>query len=432
MKALLLTYALTYGGAACSLLEPWVGVLVYIAFSIIRPESLWFYAVPPGNYSRIVAIALLIGWGLRGLGSWRFGRATSIVWSFIGFVAWAAVRATDAPHQDAAWEYVTILVKILLPFLAGITMINSVARLKQLAWTIVIVQAYVSYELNVYYFRGYNMAMEGYGGMGRAVLGTGLVMALAMGFFLMATSGGLWQRYLAAACCLLIGHTVLLTYSRGALLATFTMAAYVVWLIPKTPKYMTRLALAVIAAAAMAGPSVYARFSTTFANEQDRDASAQGRIELWMNCLDLISKHPLVGIGPEHFGYYAPQYGWNEGKEAHNLWLQTGAELGLPGLFLLVAFYGMTIVRLWPLAAAFGRCDGSDDRWLAAFAAMTLAGVLGFAVAAVFVTVTRMETSYYAVLLGAGALRVAGSAPLQHFQTSTIEPENEWRTPCLS
>lgn len=427
MKGLILTYALTYGGCAVALFQPWIGVLIYIAFCILKPDSIWFYSVPAGNYSRIVAIGLLIGWGLRGLGSWRFGRATPIVWSFIAFVGWAAISAARAPFQDTAWAYVEMIVKILLPFLAGITMIDSLERLKQLAWTIVISQGYVAYEMNMFYLGGFNMAEEGFGDMGRAVIGTGMVICLAMAIILALAAERRWQRCLAGGCALFIGHTVVLTYSRGAMLATGLMGGCIIWLLPKTPKHVAFLAAAGALGAVMAGPSVHERFATTFAAEGTRDASAQSRLVLWNNCLDIISKEPLFGVGPEHFQYHAPQYGWGEGKEAHMLWLQTGAELGTPGMLLLIGFYTLTCIRLLPLATSFGRWH---DPWLPAFAAMTVAGLLGFMLAAVFVTVARLELSYYAVLLGAGTLKVAGS--VQPAAISSIESEQECLVPCLS
>ena len=72
MKSLLFTYALTYGGAVMSLFSPYIGFLIYVCFGIIKPDSLWFWAIPEGNYSRIVAIGLLLGWLVHGFGSWRF------------------------------------------------------------------------------------------------------------------------------------------------------------------------------------------------------------------------------------------------------------------------------------------------------------------------------------------------------------------------
>src|SRR5262249_25648756 len=82
-KGLIFTYLLTYGGAAASLYRPFYGLLVYICFAIVRPEAMWYWAVPEGNYSRIVAIALLVGWALHGFGSWKLGRAKGVVVALI-------------------------------------------------------------------------------------------------------------------------------------------------------------------------------------------------------------------------------------------------------------------------------------------------------------------------------------------------------------
>src|SRR5581483_9339555 len=147
-KGLLITYALTYGGSVVSLFNPYVGLLIYISFSIIRPESLWFWAVPPGNYSRTVAIALLIGWALKGFGRWDFGRAKAVVGFLIAFWAWVILSGLTSKYSDAALGWAEQFTKTVLPFVVGMTVIDSIAKLKQLAWVIVLSQGYVAYDLN--------------------------------------------------------------------------------------------------------------------------------------------------------------------------------------------------------------------------------------------------------------------------------------------
>src|SRR5438874_1206307 len=100
MKALVFTYLLSYGGAAASLVSPFVGFLVYVCFAILRPTDLWMYTIPPGNYSRIVAIGLLVGWAAHGFGSWQFGRARGIVVALIGFWLWVGVGTVLATDKD--------------------------------------------------------------------------------------------------------------------------------------------------------------------------------------------------------------------------------------------------------------------------------------------------------------------------------------------
>ena len=45
-----------------------------------------YWSVPSGNYSRIVAMALLIGWAKEGFASWRLGRARGIAVALIAYL----------------------------------------------------------------------------------------------------------------------------------------------------------------------------------------------------------------------------------------------------------------------------------------------------------------------------------------------------------
>ena len=49
-----------------------------LVFGILKPEDLWHWSVPAGNYSRIIAVALLIGWALTGFGNWSLGRGKAL------------------------------------------------------------------------------------------------------------------------------------------------------------------------------------------------------------------------------------------------------------------------------------------------------------------------------------------------------------------
>jgi O-antigen ligase len=161
-------------------------------------------------------------------------------------------------------------------------------------------------------------------------------------------------------------------------------------------------ALAIVAGIRLAGPEVIERFSSVFVKAEQRDASAQSRLDIWEDCWDLMQQHPL-GVGPEHWPLYAPQYGWRRGKECHSLWFNCGAELGFPGLGLLLLFYFVPVAKLWRLRHA----DDEVDPRLTAVARMVVASLAGFMVAASFVSLDNLEPPYYIVLLGAGALKIA-------------------------
>ncbi|MCH8924405.1 MAG: O-antigen ligase family protein, partial [Planctomycetes bacterium] len=352
-KGLIFTYALTYGGAVAAVVNPFYGLLIYIAFAIIKPPAFWSWSVSPGNYSRIIAIAMLIGWAYHGFGRWDFGRAKGILLAFFGFIAWGAlstlIAATD---QTLAWVAVEELAKVFLPFLVGLTIIDSVSKLKTLAWVILLSQSFLAYEVNVSYFvDGFNrMAQMGIVGIDNNVASIAMATAAGLAFFLSLDADKLWQRALAAVCGVLLVHAVLMSDSRGGMLALVCTAVVSFVLLPKKPKHYVLFAAALLISLRLAGPDARERFTTTFVESEERDTSAQSRVDLWADCWDVMQKRPLFGLGPNHWPLTAQEYGWPEGKIAHSTWIQTGAEWGIPGMVFLVAIYVLCMARMWPLA----------------------------------------------------------------------------------
>jgi O-antigen ligase len=210
----------------------------------------------------------------------------------------------------------------------------------------------------------------------------------------------------AFVCAALMAHVVMIARSRGGMLALALTGIVSFVLIPKTPRNYLLFALAAVIAIRLAGPQVMERFSTTFASAEARDPSARSRLELWRDCMDAAVKHPLFGLGPDHWPVVAREdYGWvGQLNEAHSLWVQNAAELGFPGLILLASFYLVCIGRLWPFT--YQKYPVADP-WTHDAARMVIAALIGFMVAAQFVTIKALETPYYIALLGAGVLKLA-------------------------
>jgi probable O-glycosylation ligase (exosortase A-associated) len=405
MKGLLFTYLLTYGGALAALFNPFHGLLVYVCFAIVRPDKMWFWSVPEGNYSRIVGIGLLLGWLAHGCGSWRFGRAGAAVTALLGYLLWSMLSALQADDQAVAWQFVESIAKIVLPCLVGICTIDSVRKLKQLAWVIALSQGYVAFELNLSYLDGYNRVLEeGFGGMDNNCVAIAMVTGVGLSLFLALSVENWGLKGVAAVAALLMAHVILFSFSRGGMLALLVTGCVGFLLLPKQPRHYLLFAGFVAVAVYLAGPQVQARFSTIFADSSQLDASARSRLDLWANCLDVISKYPLLGVGPDHWQLVAHEYGWPRGKLAHSLWLQIAAELGIVGVSFLLIYYLSCIKRLWGQA----RHPSPDlDPWLAHAARMVIAALVGFTVSAQFVSLDRLEIPYYVALIGAGVLKLS-------------------------
>src|SRR5438874_367816 len=172
----------------------------------------------------------------KGFGSWKFGRAREIVIALLLFWLWSIIGIFIGIDSDRSSRCVEIISKIILPFLVGITSINSLRQVKQLAWVIVLSESYVALEFNLTYYGGYNRLWEeGFGNMDNNCNAIALVTSLGLALFLGLASEKWWQKGLALGAAALMGHAILFSFSRGGMLAVVVTGVVAFGLIPKRP-----------------------------------------------------------------------------------------------------------------------------------------------------------------------------------------------------
>lgn len=405
MKGLIFTYAMTACGVVMPLFNPFIGVLIYAAFAILRPQALWAFSLPPGGrYSFYVALGLLAGWIVNGCGRWSFGKARGIVFALMAYWAWVALSALQAPNQDKAFEYLDTLSKALLPCIVAMTLIDSVQKVKWLAWTVVLTQGYLAFEFNLQYFNGYvDPSSWKFASLDNNGIAITQVTSLGMAFFLGIDAERWWLKLAALGSAVLMAHTVLFSMSRGGMLAMSITGAVAFWLVPKQPKHVIVFLVAVMLAVRLAGPQVVERFSTVFAEKEERDGSAQSRVDLTKGLFSAASDHPIFGLGPAHWELHSHEYGFREKKAGHNTWATAAAETGFPGLLFLLGFYVICLTRLWPLTR---ETYPTANPWLRFLARGVIAAMIGFLVSASFVTIGLVELPLYIAVIGAGVLKL--------------------------
>ncbi|MDR7472090.1 MAG: O-antigen ligase family protein [Armatimonadota bacterium] len=171
------------------------------------------------------------------------------------------------------------------------------------------------------------------------------------------------------AMSVLLGVGFVLTYSRGAWLSLAAVSPLAVWLLRPLSWWKTfgRTVLlgAVVAAAVVgltAGPSprsaVSALAERATSTADLGDYSIQGRLHFWRAALDIFRDHPLLGTGPGTFGAVHAAYQSDAryySKDAHNLYLQSAAEMGMLGLLSILALVvGVFVTWIASLTAARG------------------------------------------------------------------------------
>jgi len=221
-------------------------------------------------------------------------------------------------------------------------------------------------------------------------LGLLFAATLPMAVFLGRRGGGILRlAWLAAAALLLYG--ILLTNSRGAMLAVLVVAGGYVWY---------RRGMAVAGVLGIVGLTVMKLLSSRMGELDAGEESAAGRVDAWYAGLEMFREHPILGVGAGNFTEY------NE-LTAHNSFVLVIAETGFVGFVLWLAFVGygfcmmLTIVR-------HVRPTGDDAATAAAWAterqmALTLLlSLCGLFAAAFFLSRSYMIVMYLIAAMVAG------------------------------
>lgn len=407
---LLFTYLLFVSGFFYGFVNPFYSLMVYYAFAILRPELLWGWSFDGNSnrFSLLVALSTIAGWLLQG-GMQHFariGRATIPlaaygVYIFVGLLS-IKLWALDA---EIAATHVTLQAKVWLMGLVTVTTVRTEQQIRIFAWVITACLGYLAFHFNsVYFLDGINLFREG--GLMATMQGDNnttaltLVVAAPLAYFIGMQEKSPLLKLIAFGMLGLLLHAVLLSNSRGGMLGMLAVGflIFVLSLIKLPNKALTLAAavLAVALVAAASGPEIRARFSSTFASEEDRDDSAQSRLDLWAAAWDTMKSNPM-GVGPECFPLLMENYGFPKGKYVHSVYFQTGADYGFIGLFGFVGYY---VGTLWLTLRLINDKVARRLRWPMYYGIMVSIGMTGYLVSATFLSIERVEVGFIAGLVG--------------------------------
>ncbi len=134
------------------------------------------------------------------------------------------------------------------------------------------------------------------------------------------------MRILTWSCAVLLVMAIIGTQSRGGTLGIVAVLGYR-WL-RSSHKLLGLAGIAVIGATMLlfAPPAYFDRMGTITSHT---DGSAQGRIQAWSGGIGMAVNNPVFGVGAGQFG---PRWG----KTAHSSYVLLFAELGFPGLVVII------------------------------------------------------------------------------------------------
>lgn len=436
MKQTMFMAVVTAWGVIGPIFDPAIGVAVYYLFAVLRPQYLWQWALPQDvSWSLYVAVATIAGTAVHGM--LRMGAAgppkrfTLTHLCVAGFAIWISLTCITAIHPATSYPWWLEYMKIFVMFAVATAALRSVNSLRVLMMITALALGYIAYEINfLYIFDNYlGVFHNGWGGLDNN--GAGLMLAMGAPLCLAVWDmERRWWRWIFASLIPPIVHAVLMTYSRGAMVA-LGLAAPLIILRSRRPKQMTLAAMIVAAMLPiLAGKEIRDRFFSVEQYEEDR--SAQSRLESWRAAWQIAKDHPVFGVGIRNSQLISYQYGADEqGRVIHSQYLQLLADGGFPALtlYLGMLFSMWMSVRRTRLAARRGTRD--EDRQALGVALGVETSMAVFCIGAFFLSLEVFELPWLLVLLGAQVRALYYTESEAEAERAALETSVVWTVPAV-
>jgi len=376
-------------------------VIAYLPFSRIYPLSL---LVDGLNMVNVILVLGGVAWLVsrrRRRGRRRIGLTEPLVglYTLMGLISLIPSSISGIAPMELLRDYRTWVAPILLFFIARALVRNrehAAAILKVLAWTVLLVAVLTWKE---------GLDRGGRGSIDSERVPGLLEQANMMGAFLayygvsllgLGLTARSWsQRLPYLGAFLVSARAILFTFSRGAYLAIAGGAATAMAL--AQPLLFVAAAVGALIAPAIyppllpdavrdrLDPAVFqGSFDSLGAPGEGLDASSAMRLALWDGAFALIGANPVFGVGLARFesridDYTSIQLDRDDPRDAHNAFLLTASEMGLPALAVLLAL--LTAWALKALALRFRRRDPFDRQlgviFLGSLSAVIISCMLG-------------------------------------------------------
>ena len=234
-----------------------------------------------------------------------------------------------------------------------------------------------------------------------------LNIAIPFCLFLMLSSQGKTQRLFFAGSLLLLIFAVVMTQSRGGLLALSSVGFYY-WLRSERKIWgLIGIGIVVVFVLAVAPAQVFDRFATLTKTDEEMEGSAQGRILAWTAGLQMAADNPLLGVGVGHFpvkygAEYKPAgYGLNAipWQTAHSSYFLLLGELGIPGIMFLIGILASNLIASRRILRE--RSPGMDRQAVTCRKLVIAleASLIGFAVGGAFLSAAYYPHIYFLAAL---------------------------------
>lgn len=290
----------------------------------------------------------------------RFARLTRAAMYWLAFLSLSALSVFWALDENAVLSKLPTIVGLVGLYLAASCFRISQRQLARVTW-LTVAGGVAASSFSISYFLAGVSTIEArsslIAGTQQAdpnIYAASLMLPLALAIATTISARRWSEKWMMAAASFIITVAVLLTMSRGAILALLAMGA--VYLYRYKLSRWLLLSVPAVPLILFALPQLFfSRFRDALST------GGAGRLDIWTAGLTLFKHFGLLGAGLENFPVayqqfagFAPVFRGYD-RPAHNVYLQVAVELGVLGIALLIAAVYSHIKELQTLQPSSGR-----------------------------------------------------------------------------
>jgi probable O-glycosylation ligase (exosortase A-associated) len=404
-----LVLAIILGSAPMAFMNPFYGIMVWYWIAYFNPHRL-AYSIRFFPVAEVIAIPTILGLPFaKQLNKRIWTRETALLLFLFLWYGITLLHASLTPmmmgHVDTGFEKFVNVGKILLMTTITVMVLTTRDRIHWLMLTVALSFGLLAIKGSIF-----GLATGGgsriYGPEGSFVadnnsLGLALDMSLAMFFFLAREEQRFylkWILYLSFVCGIL---SVILTYSRGALLGMIFVLAYIA--IRSKRKAITAILLVpvILGAVTFAPQAWWDRMDQFFHGHLDD--SARERLITWHTGYNLSKSYPIFGGGLDcysdplvHLKFQSERLPNGELTTGpHSIYLQMLGEHGYPGLLLFLILIGSCFVTLRRVRKMAVLCP--PLQWVNRYTYMLEGSILAFMISGTFLEFANFDLWYLIV-----------------------------------
>jgi O-antigen ligase len=344
-------------------------VITTFGLYAIAATSLDAFPLLPGGATLTKPIGILAGAVLLGAGliERRLGRPPGAALWWGVFMLWALLSAMWAMDPERVLQRMPTAVSLAALYLVAMCFRPS---RRELYWVCALTVLGGVVASALAYWFGLNELATGGAARGRLMLnemdsnpnmlGRVLLLPLALAIAGFVGGRGLIWRGLTVGCVAFIALGVLISMSRGAVVATAAIMLILLYRLRARWQFIAIIVLLLVAAT-FAPDTFYQRIDDVVSGKDD---TGSGRLDIWRTAFEVWEQAGVLGVGLDNFPLLYKAAVPGSGTSTHNTYLTALLDLGVPGLAMMLAAVASGL-----LAVRRARSRGHDSIVLSALEA---------------------------------------------------------------